>query len=261
MSSQVISRLSLDNTAYICYNNVMFFRNGDNDMNDIKKIIAVILAALLLSLPLTSCNAADEKESEAEKSTWEPHDAPTAKDIDISKLENLDGVSESATETDYVKITVKDYGDIIVRLYPDVAPLTVQNFKKLVSEKFYDGLIFHRVIKGFMIQGGDPLGTGRGGSAATVRGEFSENGFENNLTHRKGVISMARTANDMDSASSQFFICQKTSTDLDGSYAAFGYTVYGIEVVDAIVEVRTDTENKPKTDIIIESIRFVKVEQ
>ncbi len=226
-----------------------------------KKFIAVILAALLLSLPLASCNTENEQESATEKSTWAPHDAPSAKDIDISRLDSLDGVSESATETDYVKITVKDYGDIIVRLYPDVAPLTVQNFKKLVSEKFYDGLTFHRVIKGFMIQGGDPLGTGRGGSAVTVRGEFSENGFENNLTHRKGVISMARNGSNMDSASSQFFICQKTSTNLDGSYAAFGYTVYGIDVVDEIVEVRTDSEDKPKTDIIIESIRFVKVEK
>ncbi len=226
-----------------------------------KKLIAVILAAMLLTLPLASCNSAEEQESTTEKPTWAPHEAPTAKDIDISRLDNLDGVSESATETDYVKIAVKDYGDIIIRLYPDVAPLTVQNFKKLVSEKFYDGLTFHRVIKGFMIQGGDPLGTGLGGSAATVRGEFSENGFENNLTHRKGVISMARNGKDMDSASSQFFICQKTSTNLDGSYASFGYTVYGIDVVDAIVEVRTNSDYKPNTDIIIESIRFVKVEE
>ena len=226
-----------------------------------KKLLSVLLALLLLALPLVSCNDEAEEEIITEKPTWAPHDAPTIRDINLARLKTLDGVKESATETDHVKITVKDFGDIIVRLYPDVAPLTVQNFKKLVSEKFYDGLIFHRVIKGFMVQGGDPEGTGLGGSSANVRGEFSQNGFENNLDHRKGVISMARNGQDMDSASSQFFICQKTSPHLDGSYAAFGYTVYGIDVVDAIADVRTDSNDKPKTDVVIESIRFVTVEE
>ena len=227
-----------------------------------KKIMALILAIILASSMLVSCNAEQEQPTSTEKPTWAPHDAPSVNDIDISKLENLDGVSESAEETDYVKITVKGFGDIIIRLYPNVAPLTVSNFKKLVSEKFYDGLTFHRVIKGFMIQGGDPEGTGLGGSSANVRGEFSANGFENNLIHRKGVISMARNGQSMDSASSQFFICQKTSSHLDGSYAAFGYTVYGIEVVDEIVEeVRTNSNDKPLTDVVIESIRFVTVDE
>lgn len=237
-----------------------------------KKIICAVLASILITFSFASCNtdettddtsksttSGNSTNTATESSTWAPHDAPALADIDMTTLESLDGVRESATETDYVKITVKDYGDIIIRLYPDVAPLTVQNFKKLVSEKFYDGLIFHRVIKNFMIQGGDPLGTGYGGSSATVRGEFSENGFENNLLHKKGVISMARGSSSMDSASSQFFICHKTYPSLDGKYAAFGYTVYGIDVVDAIAKVTTDANDKPTSDVVIESIRFVTV--
>ena len=213
----------------------------------------------MITLSFTACNSKEEAtEAITEKETWAPHDAPTVEEINLKKLESIEGIEESATETDYVKISVKGYGDIIIRLYPDVAPLTVQNFKKLVSEKFYDGLIFHRVIENFMIQGGDPKGNGSGGSSANVRGEFSANGFENNLLHRKGVISMARS-NANDSASSQFFICHKTSSHLDGNYAAFGYTVYGIEVVDAIADVRTNSDDKPLTDIVIESIRFVTV--
>lgn len=222
-----------------------------------KKTLCLILTVLIIAFSVCACKK-DEAPEATEAVTWAPHDAPTVDDINFKKLESLEGIEESATETDYVKISVEGYGDIIVRLYPDVAPLTVENFKKLVSEKFYDGLIFHRVIKGFMIQGGDPQGNGRGGSSVTVRGEFSSNGFQNNLSHRKGVISMARS-NEMDSASSQFFICQKTSTHLDGNYAAFGYTVYGIEVVDAIAEVRTNMDDKPNTDVVIKSIRFVSV--
>lgn len=226
-----------------------------------KRIISLILIAIMLSLTLTACNKEEEVETEkaTEKPTWAPHDAPAADDIDFTQLDTLYGVEESATETDYVKITVKDFGDIVIRLYPDVAPLTVKNFKKLVSEKFYDGLIFHRVIKNFVIQGGDPLGTGMGGSSATVRGEFSANGFENNLLHKQGVVAMARGGNDMDSASSQFYICHKSRTDLDGKYATFGYTVYGFEVVDAIARVGTNAKDKPRTDVVIESIRFVTV--
>ena len=233
-----------------------------------KKIISLILILLMLALSLASCQAQntsltsdgtkDTDSAATEKPTWAPHDAPTLADIDLSTLESLDGVSESATQTDYVMIKVKDYGDIVIRLFPDVAPLTVQNFKKLVSEKFYDGLIFHRVIKTFVIQGGDPLGTGYGGSSANVRGEFSENGFENNLPHKKGVISMARGSNT-DSASSQFYICHKTRSDLDGKYATFGYTVYGIDVVDAIATTKTNANDKPISDVVIESVKFVTV--
>ena len=130
-------------------------------------------------------------------------------------------------------IDVKDYGTITVELYPDIAPITVANFKKLINEKFYDGLTFHRIISGFMIQGGDPLGNGTGGSDENIKGEFANNGVSNNLSHTRGVISMARSQ-DMNSASSQFFIVHQDSTYLDGQYAAFGKVTEGIEVVDAI---------------------------
>ena len=132
-----------------------------------------------------------------------------------------------------VTIKMADGGVMKLELYPDIAPKTVENFVSLVEKKFYDGLIFHRVIKGFMIQGGDPEGTGMGGPGYSIPGEFSSNGFENNLKHTEGVISMAR-AKSPDSASSQFFIVHQDSEFLDGSYAAFGAVTEGIEIVDAI---------------------------
>lgn len=139
-------------------------------------------------------------------------------------------------------IDVKDYGKITIELKPEIAPITVENFKKLVSQHFYDGLTFHRIMEGFMIQGGDPLGNGTGGSDETIKGEFSINGFENNLSHTRGVISMAR-ANDPDSASSQFFIVHEDSTFLDGQYAAFGVVTDGMDVVDKIAEDANPTDN------------------
>ena len=133
----------------------------------------------------------------------------------------------------HVAITVRDYGTITVELDADAAPITVQNFLDLADSGFYDGLIFHRIMEGFMIQGGDPEGTGMGGSDKTIKGEFSANGVENPLSHTRGAISMARSS-AMDSASSQFFIVQKDSTFLDGQYACFGYVTNGMDVVDAI---------------------------
>ena len=166
----------------------------------------------------------------------------------------------SETPTDHVLIDVKNYGQIVIELYPDIAPITVENFKKLVSEKFYDGIIFHRVIYDFMIQGGDPDGDGSGGSEQTIKGEFSANGVTNDLSHERGVVSMARTIVSMDSASSQFFIMH-TSTykdSLDGQYAAFGKVVYGMEVVDAIAESSTYAySDRPKSDIVMSSVYFV----
>lgn len=171
----------------------------------------------------------------------------------------LDSLTPSEAATDYVLMDVANYGKLLIRLCPDVAPKTVANFQKLVSEKFYNGLIFHCVIENFMIQSGDPDGTGYGGSDETVEGEFSANGFDNTLSHTRGVISMARLRNDMDSATSQFFICQKDFTDGDGQYAAFGYVLYGMDVVDAIAKVPTDINDKPLDDIVITSITFVNV--
>lgn len=135
-----------------------------------------------------------------------------------------------------VEIVLKDYGTIKVTLDADEAPLTVENFLKLVDKKFYDGLTIHRVVKDFVIQGGDPEGTGQGGSEETIVGEFSSNGINNNLSHTRGTISMARNGMDMNSASSQFFIVQKDATTLDGDYAAFGYVTEGMDIVDKIVE-------------------------
>ena len=134
-----------------------------------------------------------------------------------------------------VQMDVADYGAIILELYPETAPITVANFVKLVQEGFYDGLTFHRVISGFMIQGGDPKGNGTGGSSETIKGEFSQNGVENPLKHERGVISMARSSMP-DSASSQFFIMHEAAPHLDGAYAAFGRVLSGIEVVDAICQ-------------------------
>lgn len=166
-------------------------------------------------------------------------------------------VSESATN--YVAIEVAEHGTIVVELFPDVAPITVANFKKLVGEGFYDGLIFHRVIENFMIQGGDPKGDGTGGSPEKIKGEFSANGVKNDLSHLRGVISMARNSISMDSASSQFFICHADSTFLDGDYAAFGRVIYGLDTVDSIATVSTDSSDKPTTDVKITSVRFLDV--
>lgn len=132
------------------------------------------------------------------------------------------------------EITVKDYGKITLLLDADTAPITVNNFVKLVNEGFYDGLTFHRIMEGYMIQGGDPEGNGTGGSDEKIKGEFAANGVENNISHKRGVISMARLKDFYDSASSQFFIVQKDSKFLDGEYAAFGHVTEGMDVVDKI---------------------------
>lgn len=160
-------------------------------------------------------------------------------------------------ETIMVQIEMENGGIIKLELYPEYAPITVENFVKLVNEGFYDGLIFHRVIKNFMIQGGDPEGTGMGGSPDKIKGEFSANGVDNPIKHERGTISMART-NNPNSASSQFFICHKAASHLDGSYAAFGKVVEGIEVVDEIANVATDYNDRPIIDMVIKSIRVIE---
>lgn len=163
-----------------------------------------------------------------------------------------------------VEINIQDYGVIKATLEADKAPITVKNFLKLVDEKFYDGLTFHRIIKDFMIQGGDPNGDGSGGSKNTIEGEFLNNGIQNNISHKRGVLSMARNGYDYNSASSQFFIVHKDSPYLDGDYAAFGYVTEGMDIVDKIcndVKVEDDNglvlrENQP----IITSITREKTE-
>lgn len=179
-----------------------------------------------------------------------------------TKNGKVDGIvfKQTDEQTNYVKIEMMNNDIIIVELYPDVAPITVENFKKLVNEKFYDGLIFHRVIDGFMIQGGDPQGTGMGGSKDTIKGEFESNGVKNKLSHKRGVISMARSQLK-DSASSQFFIVQADSEFLDGEYAAFGKTIAGLDVVDKIAKVARDDNDKPLQEQKMMSIRFVEIEE
>lgn len=174
-----------------------------------KKIIAFLLCAVLAGAAL-GCGSKDKSEA-------------SAGDADL-----LSGLH-------YAEIEVEDYGVISLELDADTAPITVTNFVNLAKDGFYDGLTFHRIIDGFMIQGGDPLGNGTGGSDETIKGEFSDNGVENDISHVRGTISMARSS-DPDSASSQFFIVHQDSTYLDGQYAAFGHVTDGMNVVDAICE-------------------------
>ena len=177
--------------------------------------------------------SADSSDTESKDADQESTDAAQGVLLDTSK---------ELTGTHHAEIEVKDYGTIEVELDADSAPVTVTNFVKLAQDGFYDGLTFHRIIDGFMIQGGDPEGTGRGGSDETIKGEFSENGVKNDISHERGVISMARSS-DPDSASSQFFIVQSDSTYLDGQYAAFGHVTEGMDIVDQICKDAKPTDN------------------
>ena len=152
-----------------------------------------------------------------------------------------------------VTFHMKNGDEIQAELYPEIAPISVNNFISLINKKFYDGLIFHRVIKGFMIQGGCPEGTGMGGPGYSIKGEFSQNGVENNLKHTEGVLSMARTMIP-DAAGSQFFIMHKDAPHLDGQYAAFGKVIKGMDVVDKIAEAATDWNDRPREDQIMETV-------
>lgn len=213
-----------------------------------KKIIRnLITAVVATTLCLTGCGSAgtEDKNTDSDKSTQ------TASGSAIQG--NLSGKH-------HVKITVKDYGTIEVELDADQAPITVTNFAKLVREGFYDGLTFHRIISGFMIQGGDPDGTGRGGSDETIKGEFSSNGVENSIKHTRGTISMARSQ-DPDSASSQFFIMHQDADYLDGEYAGFGHVTSGMEVVDQICKKTPVTDSngmvKKSNRPVIEKIEWL----
>lgn len=152
-----------------------------------------------------------------------------------------------------VTITMENGDSIKAELYPEIAPVSVNNFISLIQKNFYDGLIFHRVIKGFMIQGGCPEGSGMGGPGYSIRGEFSSNGYDNDLKHTEGVLSMARSMHP-NSAGSQFFIMHKTSPHLDGSYAAFGKVIEGMEIVNSIAETATDYSDRPLEEQKIKSM-------
>ncbi len=181
----------------------------------------------------------------------------------VNDKKEKNDMKDLLTGKHYVEMKVKDYGTIELELDSDVAPITVTNFINLVNSKFYDGLTFHRIIDGFMIQGGDPLGNGTGGSSKTIKGEFSENGVKNSISHVRGVISMARSS-DYNSASSQFFIVQKDTTSLDGQYAAFGKVISGMDVVDKIAKVKVEDDNgtvSKENQPVIESIRVTQKDE
>ena len=176
---------------------------------------------------------------------------------DIKSLINSKSAEDFvvAEDGDYAIISVDGYGDIVVCLRADIAPITVENFKNLVSNGYYDGLIFHRVVKDFIIEGGEQDVNGVMSETDMIEGEFSSNGVENNLSHIRGVLSMSRT-NIPDSAESKFFIVCSDATHLDGEYAGFGYVVAGMDVVDAIQSAKTESGNKPTENIIINSIKL-----
>jgi cyclophilin family peptidyl-prolyl cis-trans isomerase len=226
----------------------------------------LLLVLLTLSLLLTGLMACSTTEGGT--------DNPNAGACDMNEVEaeidsmQVGSFTETKNKTDYVRFNVQGYGSFVVRLRPDIAPATVENFQGLVAKKYYDGITFHRVVKDFMIQGGDPDGNGTGGDTADgkkLKGEFAVNSVRNELSHVTGVISMARRSDDMDSATSQFFICNSNASySLDGLYAGFGYVVAGLETVllisDADVKLNAyGTEvSVPTEKIIIDSIVFVE---
>ena len=187
-------------------------------ISKLKVLITIVASAIVL------CGCGQSEKAEDSNSV----------DVTSSVQEAVENV-ELLTGKHYVDIVIKDKGTISVELDADVAPVSVTNFVKLAKEGFYDGVTFHRIIEGFMMQGGDPTGTGSGGAGETIKGEFSANGVENTLSHTRGAISMARSK-DNDSASSQFFIVHQDSVYLDGEYACFGYVTEGMEIVDDICE-------------------------
>lgn len=182
-------------------------------------------------------------------------------DYNVTVIDNY-VVEKSDEPTDYVRIVMKNGDAMLLELYPDAAPLTVKNFKSLVDEKYFDGITFHRVVRDFVIQGGDPDGDGRSnGDRPCVKGEFLANGYNNPIKHERGVLSMARRGNDPDSASTQFFIVHsdQASGSLDGYYAAFGKLLAGYDVLDKIASVETNATDKPIKAQTMAEVRFVKI--
>ncbi len=211
-----------------------------------KMMILFVCTILFASICMTGCgtdNAGADQNSDKTESTDNTADDSEAADdtgsSDDSETAGNTGSSDAESDEDllsglhHVEIEVADYGTIALELDADTAPISVTNFVNLAKDGFYDGLTFHRIIDGFMIQGGDPAGNGTGGSDKDIKGEFASNGVKNDISHKRGVISMARSR-EPDSASSQFFIVHEDSTFLDGEYAAFGHVTEGIEIVDQI---------------------------
>lgn len=230
-----------------------------------KKRIMILMA--LTAVVLAGCSSSIGNSAAGQtKAASETAAETTAEKKGAEAVGTVEGAGEARVSSGedvqkhHIKINVKDYGTIAVELDPSYAPITVDNFISLAKSGFYDGLTFHRIIDGFMIQGGDPEGTGLGGADTTIKGEFSSNGVENPLSHTRGAISMARSQ-DKDSASSQFFIVQQDSTYLDGDYAAFGYVTEGMDLVDQICKDTQVTDGNGTVEKanqpIIESIEVV----
>lgn len=194
-----------------------------------KRLISIVLMAAMLSLCLTGCGSTKDNTDKSTAKTTKKESSAEKKDTDTSGSQYLTGKH-------HAEIEIAKYGKLELELDADIAPITVTNFVNLAKKGFYNGLTFHRIMSGFMIQGGDPNGDGTGGSEETIKGEFKSNGVENTMSHKRGVISMARTQNDPDSASSQFFIVQADSDFLDGDYAAFGKVTAGMDIVDKICQ-------------------------
>ena len=240
-----------------------------------KKWMYIWMAALLITGSVAGCSGQSESQTEttaaADETSGSQTEAPrtTAAQSSLAQETESEGETGEAEEEEpvelasgrhHVVINMEDYEPIMVEIYADEAPITATNFLKLAGDGFYDGLTFHRIISGFMIQGGDPLGNGMGGSEETIKGEFASNGVENPLSHTRGAISMARSQFP-DSASSQFFIVHEDSQYLDGQYACFGYVTEGMEVVDAICEATPVEDNNgtvaAENQPVIESIAVV----
>ncbi len=218
-----------------------------------KRLLKII--ALLTSLMFVFCACANTSLTTSD-------DGGNGENVQQTQSENTNDEKHDSSSGNLVKFTMENGGSFIIELYPQYAPETVENFKNLVATGFYDGLTFHRVVEGFMAQGGDPEGTGYGGSEKTIKGEFRLNDFiGNTLSHTRGVVSMARSQ-DYDSASSQFFICYDDASFLDGQYAAFGKVIEGMEVVDAFLEIERRYSGRelsvPVEPIVIESAVIVE---
>ncbi len=217
-----------------------------NTVRAMALLISIMMLLSILFIPLRMF--ADETKDTSETAIYKVQNG--ANEVEFE---------ESKDVTENVVISMEDGGFIAIKLDKEAAPITVANFQDLVKSGFYNGLIFHRVIDGFMIQGGDPLGIGIGGSDKKIKGEFEKNGVNNPIKHERGVISMARSQ-DPNSASSQFFICNGNDENLkhlDGSYAAFGHVIYGMQVVDKIAKVEKDSNDKPLKDVVMRKVFFI----
>ena len=224
-------------------------------MNLIKKLVKISVLIALSIIVMTFAGCAQNKivkENDSKLQTLSPSPSSTLEPAPSTDVK-VAPTSTNKAKNPIVTIKTKNLGNIVAELYPDVAPDTVNNFISLINKGYYNGLTFHRIIPGFVIQGGDPVGNGTGGPGYSIKGEFTNNGFKNNLKHSRGILSMARS-NSPDSAGSQFFIVLEAASNLDNEYAAFGKVTSGMEVVDKIAAVERVAEGAPKSPPVMEKV-------